>query len=404
MYSINLRNLMLGALALLTACTASASKEKQAADDSANEPKEVIVGAARTDAYMDSLRGKRVALFSNHTGMVGDKHTLDILLENDINVVTLFSPEHGFRGTADAGEHVSSSVDPVTGIPIASLYDSKDKKGSNVMDSIDVIVCDIQDVGLRYYTYYCTMIKLMNDAAANGKEFVVLDRPNPNGMYVDGPILDMKYESGVGRLPITVVHGLTLGEMAQMAIGEGWLKDGAKVPLLVVPCENYTHQTRYELPIAPSPNLRTMKAIYLYPSTCYFEATPVSLGRGTDMPFLVYGHPDMKNRTFEFTPRSVPGAKNPPLLDEHCWGVDLRDISDEDAIAQGINLEYVIDAYNDLGMGDKFFRNFFELLIGRGDIRQMIEDGKSAAEIKATWADDVAKFKEQRRPYLLYAE
>ena len=223
-------------------------------------------------------------------------------------------------------------------------------------------------------------------------------------MYVDGPILDMKYESGVGRLPITVVHGLTLGEMAQMAIGEGWLKDGAKVPLLVVPCENYTHQTRYELPIAPSPNLRTMKAIYLYPSTCYFEATPVSLGRGTDMPFLVYGHPDMKNRTFEFTPRSVPGAKNPPLLDEHCWGVDLRDISDEDAIAQGINLEYVIDAYNDLGMGDKFFRNFFELLIGRGDIRQMIEDGKSAAEIKATWADDVAKFKEQRRPYLLYAE
>ena len=404
MYSINLRNLMLGALALLTACTASASKEKQAADESANEPKEVIVGAARTDAYMDSLRGKRVALFSNHTGMVGDKHTLDILLENDINVVTLFSPEHGFRGTADAGEHVSSSVDPVTGIPIASLYDSKDKKGSNVMDSIDVIVCDIQDVGLRYYTYYCTMIKLMNDAAANGKEFVVLDRPNPNGMYVDGPILDMKYESGVGRLPITVVHGLTLGEMAQMAIGEGWLKDGAKVPLLVVPCENYTHQTRYELPIAPSPNLRTMKAIYLYPSTCYFEATPVSLGRGTDMPFLVYGHPDMKNRTFEFTPRSVPGAKNPPLLDEHCWGVDLRDISDEDAIAQGINLEYVIDAYNDLSMGDKFFRNFFELLIGRGDIRQMIEDGKSAAEIKATWADDVAKFKEQRRPYLLYAE
>ena len=169
MYSINLRNLMLGALALLTACTASASKEKQAADESANEPKEVIVGAARTDAYMDSLRGKRVALFSNHTGMVGNKHTLDILLEHDINVVTLFSPEHGFRGTADAGEHVSSSVDPVTGIPIASLYDSKDKKGSNVMDSIDVIVCDIQDVGLRYYTYYCTMIKLMNDAAANGK-------------------------------------------------------------------------------------------------------------------------------------------------------------------------------------------------------------------------------------------
>ena len=214
----------------------------------------------------------------------------------------------------------------------------------------------------------------------------------------------MKYESGVGRLPITVVHGMTLGEIARMANGEGWLKNGGKVSLKVVPCENYTHQTRYELPIAPSPNLRTMKAIYLYPSVCYFEATPVSLGRGTDFPFEVYGHPDMKNRDFEFTPRSVAGAKNPPQLDNLCHGVDLRNISDEEAIAQGINLEYVIDAYRDLDMGDKYFRNFFELLIGRGDIRQMIKDGKSAAEIKATWAGDVAKFREQRRPYLLYAE
>ncbi len=400
MYPLKLRNLLLGAVAALTACTASASKE--AAADQAAETAEVIVGAARTDAYMDSLRGKNVALFSNHTGMVGDKHTLDLMLENGIKVATIISPEHGFRGTADAGEHVSSSVDPVTGIPITSLYGGGGLK--EAMDSVDIIVCDIQDVGLRYYTYYCTMIRLMNEAAAAGKEFMVLDRPNPNGMYVDGPILDMKYESGVGRLPMPIVHGLTLGEMAQMAVGEGWLKDGAKVPLTVVPCENYTHQTRYELPIAPSPNLRTMKAIYLYPSTCYFEATPVSLGRGTDMPFLVYGHPDMKNRTFEFTPRSVPGAKNPPLLDQHCYGVDLRTISDEDAIAQGVNLEYVIDAYNDLGMGDKFFTAFFEKLVGRGDIRTMIEEGKSAAEIKATWAGDVARFKEQRRPYLLYAE
>ncbi len=197
---------------------------------------------------------------------------------------------------------------------------------------------------------------------------------------------------------------MTLGEIARMANGEGWLKNGGKVSLKVVPCENYTHQTRYELPIAPSPNLRTMKAIYLYPSVCYFEATPVSLGRGTDFPFEVYGHPDMKNRDFEFTPRSVAGAKNPPQLDNLCHGVDLRNISDEEAIAQGINLEYVIDAYRDLDMGDKYFRNFFELLIGRGDIRQMIKDGKSAAEIKATWAGDVAKFREQRRPYLLYAE
>ncbi|MDE6271133.1 MAG: DUF1343 domain-containing protein, partial [Muribaculaceae bacterium] len=294
-----------------------------------SDEQQVVVAAARTDQYLPKLQGKRVALFSNHTGMVGDKHTLDILLENGVNVVNIFSPEHGFRGTADAGEHVGSSVDELTGVPIASLYDGG-KRGpkQEVMDGLDVIVVDIQDVGLRYYTYYCTMIDLMNAAAANGKEVLVLDRPNPNGMYVDGPILDMNYQSGVGRLPIPVVHGMTLAEIALMANGEGWLKDGKKVKLDVVPCEGYTHATRYRLPIAPSPNLRTMRAIYLYPSTCYFEATPVSLGRGTDMPFEVYGHPDMKGRDFEFTPRSVPGAKNPPQLDNLCHGVDLRGVSE----------------------------------------------------------------------------
>ena len=366
----------------------------------------VTVGAARTDSYIPLLKGKRVALFSNHTGMVGDRHTLDVMLDNGIDVVTLFSPEHGFRGTADAGEHVASGTDPLTGIPIASLYGGKGTRmpSKEVMDGIDVIVTDIQDVGLRYYTYYCTMIDLMNAAKAYGKDFVVLDRPNPNGMTVDGPILDMKYSSGVGRLPIPVVHGMTLGELARMANGEGWLKDGGTVKLTVVPCLDYTHSTRYRLPIAPSPNLRTMQAIYLYPSICYFEATPVSLGRGTDFPFEVYGHPDMKCRSFDFTPRSVPGAKNPPQLGKHCHGVDLRHVPEEELITKGINLEYLIDAYRDLGMGDKFFRSFFELLIGRGDIRSMIEAGRSADEIKATWADDVARFKAPRKPYLLYAE
>lgn len=365
----------------------------------------VVVGAERVDEYVPALKGKRVALFSNHTGMAGDKHTLDVMLENGLDVVAIFSPEHGFRGTADAGEHVSSSVDPVTGIPIASLYDGKKRGPSQeVMDNLDIIVCDIQDVGLRYYTYYITMLELMNAAHAAGKQFMVLDRPNPNGMTVDGPILDMEYSSGVGRLPIPTVHGMTLGELAQMINGEGWLADGGKMDLTVVPCLNYTHNTRYELPVAPSPNLRDMKAIYLYPSTCYFEATPVSLGRGTDMPFLVYGHPDMKNRDFEFTPRSTPGAKNPPQKDNLCHGVDLRSVSDDDAIAQGVNLEYVIDAYNDLGLGDKFFTAFFEKLVGRGDIRKMIEDGMTADQIKATWADDVANFRQQRRPYLLYSE
>ncbi|MBQ7940947.1 MAG: DUF1343 domain-containing protein [Muribaculaceae bacterium] len=370
--------------------------------------KPVEVGAAQVNEYVPLLKGKRVALLSNHTGMVGDKHTLDIMLENGVNVTTIFSPEHGFRGNADAGEHVNSGVDQKTGIPIASLYDGKSSMPSKkTMAKFDVLVVDIQDVGLRYYTYYITMMKLMEAAATYGKEFIVLDRPNPNGMYVDGPILDMKYKSGVGYAPIPVVHGLTMGEIAKMANGEGWLKDGLKLSdgkLHVVTCKNYTHQTRYRLPIAPSPNLRTMQAVYLYPSTCYFEATPVSLGRGTDKPFLCYGHPNMKGYDYKFTPRSVDGAKNPPQLNRECYGVDLSGVSEDEAIAMGINLEYVIDAYRNLNLDDHFFRSFFELLIGDKDVRKMIKEGKSAAEIKATWADDVESFKHQRRPYLLYAE
>ena len=366
---------------------------------------QIRVGAEMTDEYIPLLKGKKVALLSNHTGMVGNEHTLDVMLKKGVNVTTIFSPEHGFRGKADAGEHVSSGVDSKTGIPIASLYDGKTRSPKkSVMDNIDIIVVDIQDVGLRFYTYYCTMVDLMNAAAKFGKSFMVLDRPNPNGMYVDGPILDMKYESGVGRLPIPVVHGLTMGEIAVMTNGEGWLKGGKKVPLTVIKCRNYTHQSRYELPIAPSPNLPNMKSIYLYPSTCYFEATPVSLGRGTDKPFQIYGHPNMKGYSFSFTPRSVDGAKNPPQLNRLCYGVDLTNLSDEEIIAKGINLEYVIDAYNKLNMDDYFFRSFFEKLIGDGNIRKMIKAGKSADEIKATWADDVEKFKKQRKPYLLYAE
>ena len=366
---------------------------------------QIRVGAEMTDEYIPLLKGKKVALLSNHTGMVGNEHTLDVMLKKGVNVTTIFSPEHGFRGKADAGEHVSSGVDSKTGIPIASLYDGKTRSPKkSVMDNIDIIVVDIQDVGLRFYTYYCTMVDLMNAAAKFGKSFMVLDRPNPNGMYVDGPILDMKYESGVGRLPIPVVHGLTMGEIAEMTNGEGWLKGGKKVPLTVIKCRNYTHQSRYELPIAPSPNLPNMKSIYLYPSTCYFEATPVSLGRGTDKPFQIYGHPNMKGYSFSFTPRSVDGAKNQPQLNRLCYGVDLTNLSDEEIIAKGINLEYVIDAYNNLNMDDYFFRSFFEKLIGDGNIRKMIKAGKSADEIKATWADDVEKFKKQRKPYLLYAE
>lgn len=368
--------------------------------------KRVVVGAERANVYVPLLRGKRIALLSNQTGMVADTvHTLDFMLAHGLNVTTIFSPEHGFRGTADAGERVGSGVDAKTGIPIASLYDGKRPVPSpETMDRFDVIVVDIQDVGLRFYTYYITMLHLMNAAAEAGKEFMVLDRPNPNGMTVDGPILDMRLKSGVGALPIPTVHGMTLGELARMINGEHWLDDGRTVDLSVVECLNYTHRDRYILPVAPSPNLPCALAIYLYPSMCYFEGTPLSLGRGTDWPFQVYGHPLMRDHSFTFTPQSRPGAKKPPLMGQLCHGTSLVGMDPEKAIAQGVNLEYVIDAYHHTPLGERFFTPFFDKLMGRSDIKQMIIDGRSAAQIKATWAGDVARFKAQRRPYLLYPE
>ena len=333
---------------------------------------------------------------------MGGEHLLDVMLAKGINVVSVVAPEHGFRGTADAGEKVDSSVDSKTGLPIWSLYSSKSRKLTpEQVAQFDAIVVDIQDVGLRFYTYYITMLSVMNSAAEGGKEVVVFDRPNPNGMYVDGPILDMKYKSGVGALPIPVVHGLTMGEIAKMAIGEGWCK---ACKLKVVRCKNYTHQTRYALPIAPSPNLRSMQAIYLYPSTCLFEGTICSLGRGTEFPFEVYGHPDIKGANFSFTPRSIAGAKYPPLLDKECHGVDLRQMPHEEIISKGFNLDYVIDAYNRLGVGESFFKGFFEKLVGVDYIRKMIVEGCSDAEIRVKWQGDVEQFKSLRQKYLLYKE
>lgn len=365
----------------------------------------VIVGAERTSAFFPLLENQRIAVFSNHTGLVGDKHLVDFLLENNFDVIGIFAPEHGFRGTADAGEHVANSVDEKTGLPIFSLYGGN-KEGIDeiIPDGFDVLLVDIQDVGVRFYTYYITMVKLMDVCALHDKKMIILDRPNPNGHYVDGPILDMKHKSGVGWLPIPVVHGMTLGELANMVNGEGWLPDGRKCDLEVITCDNYAHQTLYTVPVPPSPNLPNMKSIYLYPSTCYFEATPVSLGRGTSKPFQVYGHPNMKGYDFSFTPRSMPGAKNPPLLNKKCYGVDLSGLPNEKIFEEGIDLSYVIDAYNNLNMGNHFFRPFFEKLIGVDYVREMIIQGKPAEEIEAMWIDDVEQFKKQRRPYLLYEE
>ena len=410
----------------------------------------VALGDERFEEYQPLLQGKRVAVFSNQTGIVGDKvtgskladalaeyggcfprkrvdeislipftepsvpggkieygqHIVDALIEKGVDVKAIFSPEHGFRGNADAGEHVSSSVDEKTGVEILSLYE----KGSRIpskekTDKFDVLVIDIQDVGLRYYTYYITMHHLMEACARDGKQVVILDRPNPNGFYVDGPVLDMKFKSGVGWLPITTVHGMTLGELALMINGEKWLENGT-CDLTVIPCLNYTHNTRYSLILPPSPNIKDMRAVYLYSSTCYFEGTVVSLGRGTQFPFETYGHPAMTGYSFSFVPRSIPGAKSPQFLDEECHGVDLRRKPLRDIWAEKINLEYVIDAYRNLNMGDKFFgkNNFFELLAGVDWFRSMIESGSTSSEIAARWASDVENFKSRRAPYLLYPE
>lgn len=365
----------------------------------------VQVGAEATKEYLPLLKDKRIAIMSNNTGMVGNQHVVDLLVQNKVNVVAIFSPEHGFRGNADAGEHVSSSVDEKTGIAIRSLYDGDAGKPSKEsMGLFDIMIIDVQDVGLRFYTYYITMTKLMDACAEYNKKMIILDRPNPNGHYVDGPILDMKHKSGVGWLPIPVVHGMTLGELALMINGEKWLPEARVCDVTVIKCKNYTHKTLYQLPIAPSPNLPNMKSIYLYPSTCLFEATPVSLGRGTSFPFQVYGHPNLKGYTFSFTPRSIEGAKNPPQLNRLCYGVDLRNVSDEEIFKNGFDLSYVIDAYKNLNLDDHFFRPFFEKLVGVDYIRKMIIEGRSAEEIKQMWQGDVAKFKKQRATYLLYEE
>lgn len=371
----------------------------------------VLVGMTDTAAYFPLLRGQRVAVLANQTSVAempgaagadaaGRVHLVDLLHGEGFDVAAIFSPEHGFRGTADAGEHVKSSVDARTGIPIRSLYDGNTKRPSDeAMRSFDVLVVDMQDVGLRFYTYYISMLRMMDACADFGRRVVVLDRPNPSGHIIDGPVLDMKYRSGVGAIPVPVLHGLTMGEIARMAAGEGWAK---KCALTVVKCRNYTHATEYLLPVAPSPNLPTARAVYLYAALCPFEGTVVSLGRGTDKPFEMYGHPDMTGRAFTFTPRPTAGAKHPPLEGRLCRGVDLSGMPLAEARDVGFSLKYVMDACADLGMGDKFFTPMFEKLVGVGWVREMILAGAPEEEIRARWADDVERYREKRVQYLLY--
>lgn len=364
----------------------------------------IETGAEQTGRYLPLLEGRRVGIMTNHTGTVGRTHLVDTLRSLGVDIRVVFAPEHGFRGQADAGESVASYRDRKTGINVVSVYGSTKRPPDSIMQRLDVLLFDIQDVGLRYYTYLSSMHYLMEACAANGKQLIVLDRPNPNGFYVDGPVLEAKHRSFVGMHPITVVHGMTLGELARMIDGEGWLRDGLRCKLTVIPCRGYTHRSRYRLPTAPSPNLPNMRAVYLYPSLCFFEGTPVSLGRGTDFPFQAYGHPELQG-DFSFTPRSNAGAKNPPLKDKLCHGVDLRTSpSDERIWEREVDLGYVIDCYRQLNLGEKFFTPMFDRLTGTDYVRQMILQGAGADRIKASWADDVERFKQTRKPYLLYEE
>ena len=364
----------------------------------------IETGAEQTGRYLPLLEGRRVGIMTNHTGTVGRTHLVDTLRSLGVDIRVVFAPEHGFRGQADAGESVASYRDRKTGINVVSVYGSTKRPPDSIMQRLDVLLFDIQDVGLRYYTYLSSMHYLMEACAANGKQLIVLDRPNPNGFYVDGPVLEAKHRSFVGMHPIPVVHGMTLGELARMIDGEGWLRDGLRCKLTVIPCRGYTHRSRYRLPTAPSPNLPNMRAVYLYPSLCFFEGTPVSLGRGTDFPFQAYGHPELQG-DFSFTPRSNAGAKNPPHKDKLCHGVDLRTSpSDERIWEREVDLGYVIDCYRQLNLGEKFFTPMFDRLTGTDYVRQMILQGAGADRIKASWADDVERFKQTRKPYLLYEE
>ncbi len=390
---------ILCAMFIMAACGSPAEGQ----DDGVDGVAEVLVGATDTATYMPMLRDRRVAILANHTAMYSaEEHVVDMLHREGVNIVGIFAPEHGFRGRVEAGLKVDNGVDEKTGIAILSLYNGKTQRPSDgVMSSFDVLVVDMQDVGLRFYTYYISMIRMIDACADFGREVIILDRPNPNGHYVDGPILDMKYKSGVGWLPIPVVHGLTMGEIAVMAIGEGWAKSAK---LSVVKCRNYDHTTHYVLPIAPSPNLTTQHSIYLYPSTCLFEGTVVSMGRGTESPFEIYGHPDMQGYDFSFTPQPNAGSKTPPHNGKVCYGVDLRDVADEQIWAEGVNLDYVVDAYRNLNMGEAFFSSMFEKLIGVAWVREMIVAGEDADAIEARWREDVEAFKLLRRNYLLYKE
>jgi uncharacterized protein YbbC (DUF1343 family) len=383
-----MKNLLILIFAIL--CCASYA-QKPAAED--------------VNSYISHLEGRKVGLTANHTSLAGNEHLLDILLKNNINVVKIYSPEHGFRGTAGAGETVGHSKDEKTGIPVVSLYGNNKKPSKEQIGGIDCMVFDMQDVGTRFYTYLSTMHYIMETCAENGIPLVVLDRPNPNGFYIDGPTLEPSCKSFVGMHRIPVVHGMTLGELALMINSEKWLAGGIICKLTVVPCIGYTHRSRYQLPVPPSPGLPDMQSVYLYPSLCFFEGTPLSVGRGTDFPFKVIGHPDFKGNKkypFSFTPTTNDGKIKPLFEGQACYGKDFRDLNTENITE--IDLDRIIEVYGDYKNKDKFFKPIFPKLAGNNILQKQIAEGKTSREIRLSWQKDLDEFKAKRKKYLLYPD
>jgi len=372
----------------------------------------IKTGAEQTEKYLSLLKGKRVAVVANQTSVIGKTTLVDSLKSLNIKIVKIFGPEHGFRGTASAGAYVSDSIDSKTGIREISLYGKKSKPTKADLADVDWVIFDIQDVGARFYTYINLLAKVMEACAENGKNLLILDRPNPNGFSIDGPILDMKLKSGIGMFPIPVTHGMTVGELAQMYNGEGWMANKIQCKITVIPVANYQHDLDYVLPVSPSPNLNSQQSVLLYPSLCLFEGTIISQGRGTHFPFTVLGNPDLKGKfAFSFTPECIKGMSETPLhQNKTCFGLDLRKYDTAEFRKSGqINLKWLIEMYNAYPYKEKFFDSKqskqignFDQLAGTSLLRQQIISGKSEKEIRASWEPSLSNFKKLRLKYLLY--
>lgn len=400
--------LLLYTVLLFAAC----STAKLTAQTKSSSNIAIKTGAEQTEKYLGYLKGKRVAILANQTSIIGSKHLVDSLQKSGVNIVKVFGPEHGFRGKASAGDHINDERDMATGIQIISLYGAKNKPSKEDLSDVDIVIYDLQDVGVRFYTNINALARLMAACYENGKELLILDRPNPNGYLIDGAVLDMKYQSGIGMFPLPMSHGLTVGEFAQMANGEGWLDNKVKCTLKIIPVANYNHDMPYILPVSPSPNLNTPQAVLLYPSTCMFEGVYLNHGRGTYFPFTVLGSPELKGiYDFSYTPASIKGmAETPLFMNEVCYGLDLRKY-DTKLLRQSkkINLQWIMELYKAHPFKDKFFEsklsnqmNNIEIQIGSGLFRQQIIDGVSEEAIRASWEPGLTQYKKMRKKYLLY--